>query len=303
MTRPKAVIVVSIFALLFAGTAAWLSYNYLQQEMSSVKAVQPQRLVVATTDIPIGSTITEAQVKVAAWPKDSIPPGSAQQPGTVVGRVVIRPITGGDAVTEQKLKPVSGGSGAGFLTYVVPQGHRAVTVAVNEVAGVAGFLTPRDRVDVIVTTQLPNGDRDSVSKIILENVPILATGQATDQKEGKPVVVPTVTLDLVPTDAEKLVVSASKGSLQLLLRNIADSDHVDSKGATIAKVLTGIDLPAAPRAMLVKASSPASSQPVHTVHRAPQSSPPVQVVKAAPPPTYTLEIVRGTEKSSRQYTE
>jgi pilus assembly protein CpaB len=305
MTRPKAVIVVSIFALLFAGAAAWLSYSYLQREMSSVKAVQPQKIVVATTDIPLGSAITEAQVKVAAWPKDSIPPGSAQQPDAVVGRVVIRPITGGDAVTEQKLKPVSGGAGAGFLTYVIPKGHRAVTVAVNEVAGVAGFLTPRDRVDVMVTAQLPNGDRESVSKIILENVPILATGQVTDQREGKPVIVPTVTLDLVPSDAEKLVLSASKGSLQLLLRNIADSGQVDSKGATISKVLTGVEIPATPRpAVATAAPSAAPPKQTRTVHRPPAAAPPVIVVKATPPPpSYTLEIVRGTEKSSRQYTE
>jgi pilus assembly protein CpaB len=305
MTRPKAVIVVSIFALFFAGVASWLSYSYLQRELSSVKAVQPQRIVVATTDIAVGSTITEAQVKVAAWPKDSIPPGSSQQPVTVVGRIAIRPITGGDAITEQKLKPHSGASGAGFLTYVVPPGHRAVTVAVNEVAGVAGFLTPRDRVDIIVTTQLPNGNRDSVSKIILENVPILATGQVTDQKDGKPAVVPTVTLDLLPSDAEKLVVSASKGPLQLLLRNIADSGHVDSKGATIAKVLTGVEVPAAPSPVVVKAAPPAAPpKPVRTVRPSLPALPPVVVVKAAPPPpTYTLEIVRGTEKSSRQYTE
>jgi pilus assembly protein CpaB len=293
MTRPKAVIIVSIFALFFAAMAAWLAYSYLQQEMSSVKAVQPQRIIVAATDIPIGATIVERQVKVAAWPKDSIPPGSAQLTEAVVGRVAIRPIAGGDAVTEQKLKPKSGGAGSGFLTYVVPQGHRAVTVAVNEVAGVAGFLTPNDRVDVIVTTPVPNNEKESISKIILENIPVLATGQVTDQKEGKPVVVPTVTLDLVPSDAEKLVLSAAKGSLQLLLRNITDSAQFDSKGATIAKVLYGMEqIPAPP-----KREVPQQGRKVH-------ASPPVMVVKATPAPrSYTLEIVRGTEKTSRQYTE
>jgi pilus assembly protein CpaB len=296
MTRPKAVIVVSIFALFFAGVAAWLTYSYLQKEVSSVKAVQPQRIVVAGADIPIGASISEAQLKVTSWPKDSIPPGSAQQLEPLVGRVVIRPITRGDAVTEQKLKPKSGTPGAGFMTYVVPSGHRAVTVAVNEVAGVAGFLTPNDRVDVIVTTPVPKNEKESISKIILENVPVLATGQLTDQKEGKPVVVPTVTLDLVPQDAEKLVLSASKGSLQLLLRNIADSSHVDSKGATIAKVLYGVELPSAqpPKPVTPKAPSP-------QVRR---QQPPLRVVKSVPPPpSYTLEIVRGTEKSTRQYTE
>jgi len=295
MTRPKAAIVVSVFALFFAGIAAWLTHGYLQKEVSSAKAIQPQKIVVAAAYIAIGSTITEHQLRVTSWPKDSIPPGSAQLAESGTGRVDIRPITRGDAVTEQKLKPKSGAPGSGFMTYVVPQGHRAVTVAVNEVAGVAGFLTPNDRVDVIVTTPIPGNEKESISKIILGNIPVLATGQVTDQKEGKPVVVPTVTLDLIPEDAEKLVLSASKGSLQLLLRNISDSSEVSSSGATIAKVLGGMERTPAPQA------SPAAPKTPKTVRVAQK---PVLVVKAAPPPpTYLLEIVRGTEKSSKQYTE
>ena len=293
MTRPNAVILASVFALIFAVIAAWLAYGYLQREMNSVKAVQPQKIVVAAADIPIGTTINESQLKVTSWPKDSIPQGSAQQVESVTNRVAIRPITKGDAVTETKLKPRSGAAGSGFMTYVVPQGHRAVTVAVNEVAGVAGFLTPSDRVDVIVTTPLPGNEKESVSKIMLENISILATGQVTDQKEGKPVVVPTVTLDLVPEDAEKLVLSSSKGSLQLLLRNISDSERVETKGATIAKVLSGMErMPALAR------TAPAPA-PVRQVKKA--SKPALFV--SSPPRTYTLDIVRGTEKSTRQYAE
>lgn len=283
MTRPKAVIVVSVFAILFAGIAAWLSYGYLQHEMISVKAVQPQRIVVAAADIPIGSQVNQAQLRETSWPKDSIPSGSYQQASPLIGRIVIRSITKGDAVTELKLKPKAGGPGSGFMTYVVPQGHRAVTVAVNEVAGVAGFLTPNDRVDVVLTTAIPGLEKENVSKIILENIPVLATGQVTDQKEGKPVVVPTVTLDLSPPDAEKLVLSASKGSLQMLLRNITDSAPAGSRGATISQVLYGMD-------------RPARVQPA-----------PVRAMKAAyrpaAPRSYTLEIIRGTEKSAKQYSE
>lgn len=292
MTRPKAVILTSAFALFFAVMAAWLSYGYLQRELNNAKSVQPQKIVVATADIPIGSVIKESQLRVVSWPKESIPQGSSQDTGQVVNRVAIRPITSGDAVTEPKLKPKDGAPGAGFMTYVVPQGHRAVTVAVNEVAGVAGFLTPSDRVDVVVTTPIPGKENESVSKIMLENVPVLATGQMTDQKDGKPVVVPTVTLDLVPEDAEKIVLSSAKGSLQLLLRNVSDSDRIETKGATIAKVLGGIERTPLPRTVV-------KTTPIRRVKAAPR---PVPVVKAAAP-SYTLEIVRGTEKSSRQYAE
>lgn len=282
MTRPSTVAVVSVFALLFAVAAAWLSYTYLQREVTTFKAVQPQRIVVAATDIPVGSTIKEAQLKVTSWPKDSIPYGSSREPEPLVNRVAVRPINGGDAVTEAKLKPRSGAPGSGFMTYVVPQGHRAVTVAVNEVAGVAGFLTPSDRVDVVVTMPLPENERDSISRIVLENAPVLATGQITDQKEGKPVVVPTVTLDLTPEDSEKLVLSASKGSLQLLLRNVSDSAPVASRGVTISKLLGVTPQP------LAKRAPPAG---------------PKREAKPTPAASYTLVIVRGSEKSSRQYPE
>jgi pilus assembly protein CpaB len=301
MTRPKAVTVVSIFALVFAGIAAWLTYSFLQKEMRTVKAVQPERIVVAASDIPIGSLISQQQLRVATWPRDSIPPGSAQTAEAVLSRVAIRPIAQGDAITEQKLKPTSATPGSGFMTYVVPQGHRAVTVAVNEVAGVAGFLTPNDRVDVIVTTPVPGNEKENVSKIMLENVPILATGQVTDQKEGKPSVVPTVTLDLPPAEAERLVLATSKGSLQLLLRNITDSAPVNSRGATIAKVLTGIDAPVAP-----VAAAPAAAHPAVQKRVLPRKAPagPVVVAKAEPPPpSHTLVIIRGTEKSTKQYAE
>ena len=299
MTRPKAVIVVSILALVFAGIAAWLTFQYLQKQMDKSKAAQPQNIVVAATDIPIGSTITEPQLKVTSWPKDSIPPGSSGDIKAMVGRVAIRSISNGDAVTEQKLKPKAGGAGSGFMTYIVPLGHRAITVAVNEVAGVAGFITPNDRVDVVLTTPIPGSQNENISKIILQNVPILATGQITDQKEGKPVVVPTVTLDLIPDDAEKLVLAGSKGSLQLLLRNIADINPVDAKGATISKVLSGgVVQP------VVVATSVKAVQGRRTVRRKAPA-----VAKAAPAAPaasiqrhgYTVTVIDGGVRTSKEF--
>ena len=125
------------------------------------------------------------------------------------------------------------------MTYIIPQGHRAVTVSVNEVAGVAGFVAPNNRVDIVLTTTTPKyAAGEKISKIILQNVTVLATGQITEQKDGKPVVVPTVTLDLMPEEAERLINAASQGSLQLLLRSVIDTAPVEARGATISKVLT-----------------------------------------------------------------
>jgi pilus assembly protein CpaB len=303
MTRPKAVIVVSILALVFAGIAALLTLQYLQKETNKSKAVQPQNIVVAAADIPIGSTISDPQLKITSWPKDSIPPGSSGDIKAMVGRVSIRPISKGDAVTEQKLKPKAGASGSGFMTYIVPQGHRAITVAVNEVAGVAGFITPNDRVDVVLTTTIPGAKEEKISKIILQNVPILATGQITEQKEGKPVVVPTVTLDLTPDDSEKLALAGSRGTLQLLLRNIADSAPVDSKGATISKVLTGTLQP------VEVASTPSPVKAVETKRtvrrKAPTRAAPAraQAPAAAPAPrsSHTVTIIDGGARTTKEF--
>ncbi len=288
MTKSKAVVMVAILAVLVAGIAAWSIFSYLQTETQKVKASQPQNIVIAATDIPIGTKIDEKMEKIAAFPKESLPPGGGiTDIKSIPGRVAISPITAGDAITEQKLMPKEGAPGAGIMTYLVPQGHRAVTVAVNEVAGVAGFLTPANRVDVVVTTQ-PPGSQDKISKIVLQNVPILATGQITQQKEGKPVVVPTVTLDLTPDDSEKLVLASSQGQLQMLLRNVSDSEKVEAKGATIRKVLGAVESPA-----------PRVSRPV-TVRKVAR---PVHAAKPYTPPVYSVEIIKGKEKSTKQFTQ
>ncbi|WP_224982590.1 Flp pilus assembly protein CpaB [Geomonas agri] len=305
MTRPKAVIVVAILALVFAGIAAWLTFHYLQKEMDKTKAVQPQPLVVAAADITIGSAISEAQLKVTSWPKDSIPAGSTADLKSLVGRVAIRPISSGDAVTESKLKPKVGAAGTGFMTYIVPPGHRATTVAVNEVAGVAGFITPSDRVDIVLTTAIPGSPNENISKIILQNVPVLATGQITEQKEGKPVIVPTVTLDLTPDDSEKLVLAGSKGSLQLLLRNIADSAPIDARGATIARVLAGTPMQATPAPVAVAAPAKAvqkrpARKKVAAAPKAPRATEP-KAPAPAPAKGHTVTVIDGGVRTTKEF--
>lgn len=295
MTRPGAVVVVSVVALIFAGLASWGVYNYLQRETKKTVVGETGKIVVAAADLPIGTKLNATHLKLVSWPKESMPPGSFPDNNAVVDRIVIQKLSAGDAVTEQKLLPKDIKAGAGMMTYIVPEGHRAVTVAVNEVAGVAGFLSPNNRVDIVVTTQIPGRTAENISKIILQDVPILATGQiATEPKEGKPMVVPTVTLDLTPEDAEKLILASSKGSLQLLLRNVIDKAPADTKGATIIKVLGGIERPtqivrAAPKAAR-KAARPAPAKAAPAAKQAPSQ-----------PPPYSVEIIKGTSKSSRQF--
>jgi pilus assembly protein CpaB len=114
-----------------------------------------------------------------------------------------------------------------------------MTVGVDQVAGVAGFITPGNMVDVVLTTQ-PQYAKESISKIVLQNIPVLATGQTVEQqKEGKPVVVPTVTLDVTPEDAERLAIASTQGRLQLVLRGAGDESPAVTRGATITKVMKG----------------------------------------------------------------
>jgi pilus assembly protein CpaB len=307
MTRPQAVTIVTIVALAFAGLASWGVYSYLQKETSKAKSSETQTVVVAAGEIPIGTKLDPTQMRTASIPRNSMQPGSVTDPKTLVGRVVIRQLSVGDAITEQKMMPREGTPMAGVMTYIVPQGHRAITVAVNEVAGVAGFVAPNNRVDIVLTTPIPNNPKnENISKIVLQNVTVLATGQITEQKEGKPAVVPTVTLDLLPEDSEKLILAASKGSLQLLLRNIVDTAPVEAKGATISKVLGGVETPVVKtvRPTAVRKTRPVAKATVAKTAATAEIKPAAPVAAAPlPPKKHYLEIIKGKDKSVKEFTE
>ncbi len=287
MTRPSAVTIVSVLAFLIAGSASLMAYNYLKKQ--SVTQSQGVAIVAAATDIPIGTKLDASNVKLATWPKEALAAGYLTDARLISGRVAVRPMSAGDIITEAKLMPQNRAATSGVMTYIVPQGHRAVTVAVNEVAGVAGFITPNSRVDVVLTTPRPGAanKEDNISKIILQNVPVLASGQATEQKEGKPVIVPTVTLDLLPDDAEKLIVGAKKGALQLLLRNVVDVADVDTKGATISKALYGAESP------IIKMVT-RKSAPTRKVARLTPAKQPIQE-------KFSVEVLKGSVKTTRDF--
>jgi len=149
--------------------------------------------------------------------------------------VALQGIVKGEPIVEAKLMPREGTTGV--MSYKIPEGHRAMTVAVDQVSGVAGFITPGSKVDVVLTTTPPGKD-EPISKIVHRNIPVLATGQVIEQKDGQPVVVPTVTLDVAPEEAERLAMSTSQGRLQMLLRRAGDEGSAATPGATITRVLT-----------------------------------------------------------------
>jgi pilus assembly protein CpaB len=243
--KPKAVIIVGILSVVIAAVAAYSLYNYLKlQEKKVSEAVATQKIVVAAEGIPIGDTIKDKQLKITDWPKANMPQGAFLSIDQVAGRIALQSLQAGDPVTESRLVPKEGP--ANVLTYKIPEGHRAMTVGVDQVAGVAGFINPGNLVDVVLTTTLP-GATQSLSKIVFQNVPILAIGQIIEQKEGKPIVVPTVTMDVTPDQAEKLAIASSHGRLQLVLRRFGDKEEIKTVGATITKVISGVSVAERPR--------------------------------------------------------
>lgn len=244
--RPRAVFVVGLLAVSIAAFASYALYNYLRGQEEQVRrvvgqAVATQKVVVADKEIAVGKSIEAAQLKTVDWPITTVPAGAYTAPGELTGRVALYTMVSGDPVIEHKLVPKEGLGGV--MTYRIPEGHRAMTVAVDQVSGVAGFVTPGSMVDVVLTTT-PEGFRQPISKIVLQNVPVLATGQIVEQQpDGKPVVVPTVTVDVTPENSEKLAIASTQGRLQLILRKAGDMDLARTSGTNVSKVVSGAERP------------------------------------------------------------
>jgi pilus assembly protein CpaB len=293
--KPKTAVIIGIVAVVVAGIASMLLYQRLKgQEEMMKKAVATESIVVANEQISVGGTIKPGQVKMANWPKAELPAGSFTNSEQVVGRTAIDRFVPGDPIVEVKLIPKEGQTG--ILSYKIPEGHRAMTVAVDQVSGVAGFITPGNMVDVVLTIAPEEANKKPISKIVLQNVPVLATGQIISQekKDEKPVVVPTVTMDVTPEDAEKLAIASTQGRLQLVLRRAGDADVAKTTGATVSKVLTAAST--ATPTVITKTKTAAKTRPAVKAKV-------VEAKPAAPekPQVVTVEILRGNKRSEESF--
>jgi pilus assembly protein CpaB len=246
MKNSRALVMLA-FAVLAGLAAVVLASRWLLQTSSS--AVTP--VVVAAGVMNLGEPITPALVHTINWPTGSVPPGAFTDDKALQGRVVLTSLAPGEPVLESKLAPVGTKGG---LSAVIGSGRRAITVRVNDVVGVAGFALPGNYVDVIVNTQRPasTDTQQSISKIVLEQILVLAVAQQVSRDDTAPKVVNAVTLEVTPEQAEKLDLARSVGTLSLVLRNQIDKQTPSTDGAT---KLTLLDLPA---------SAPAV-EPVHPV--------------------------------------
>jgi pilus assembly protein CpaB len=219
------------------------------------------RIAVAAADISLGQRLTPEMFKLAEWPADSVPKGAFTDPQKLSGRVLKSNLLMGEPVSEIKLAPAGT---LGGLSALITEGKRAITVRVNDVIGVAGFALPGNYVDIIVSTQkdaAPGSDlrEQSISKIVLERILVLAVAQEVNRDETKPKVVNAVTLEVTPEQAEKLDLARSVGTLSLALRNQVDPQSAATLGATKLTLLPSAPVPPKP------APKPAPARPAPVV--------------------------------------
>jgi pilus assembly protein CpaB len=230
MKKPGTILLMAV--VLGALVSAWV-YNLIRARDREVEAARRAAagetidLVVAATEIPIGARIEPSQVRTTRWPVDAEPEGAVKKKDDIVGQIA--------RVTIEKNHPVRSmdlvAQGVGLLPMLITEGMRAMSVKVDGVTGVSGFVTPNSRVDVLVAGKPEgNGNEEERSKLILQNVRVLATGKSVEQQDEKPVEVPTVTLLVSPEEAEKLTLATRQEPVRLALRNFRDEEVVRTSG-------------------------------------------------------------------------
>lgn len=260
-----------VVALLFS------TYVYKQFKAATGQktVVTTQRIVVAAVPMQLGTRIDAKNLKTIPWPSSEPVVGAFTRIEDCANRALITPVAENELIIEGKL--ASRESGAG-LPATIPEGMRAMSVAVNEVVGVAGFVIPGTMVDVLVTGKPANGQgSDFVTRTILENVRVLAAGQKIEQdREGKPQSVPVITLLVTPDDAAMLAMASTQGKIQLALRNTIDAKIVSPPVVMEAALFAGKAAPPVKRA-------------------AGKAAPP-----AAPSP-YVIEVITGSKRENKSF--
>jgi pilus assembly protein CpaB len=268
--RLKIALVVAVF---FGLIAAYGIYNFLRQKSQEADALkqQTQSVVVAAQELPAGTAINDdlikkGMVKAVPYPKTSVPAGSFSSPEQLLGKTNRAKIMANEPILESRLS----GEGAG-LTTRLEAGKRAMALRVDEIIGVSGFIVPDDRVDVIVTTTPPSSKNqdDKISKIVLQNKRVLSVAQSVEQKDGKPQIARSITVEVTPEESEKLSLATQEGQIVLALRSIGDDTDAKTAGSNKRDLL-------------------AVAAPVRKGGSRP--------VAAQPPDKYRVEVLHGSDR-------
>jgi pilus assembly protein CpaB len=212
-------IITLIFSLGTAVLAAFLANNWISERLgASENTMLTGHVVIAVTDIQAGTKLDAAHVKLAPLPEESITEGNFTNLEDVIGQVTSQPLYNGEILIKRRLSQHASGSP---LAAVIEKGKRALTVRVDDVIGVAGFLLPGSHVDV-VSTKRQSGGQNTISRTIVENLKVLAVDQTVSSDKNDPVIVRAVTLEVSPRQAEHIVKATEEGKVQLTLRNPLD---------------------------------------------------------------------------------
>jgi pilus assembly protein CpaB len=231
-------------------------------------------VLVAADDLQLGSRIEDHDISIVKVPASVVPPNAYSKKSQVMGRGVILPVSKGEFLLPGKLAPENAGAG---LPSLIPRGMRAVSVRVNEVVSVAGFVGPGTRVDVLLTGS-PGSNGEAQTTTVLQNVTVIAAGHALDRNaSGDPQNTPVITLLVTPDDAQKLTLASAQGHIQLSLRNPLDTREDEVASAKAGGLYKGSATPEvkpAPRPRIKKAEN----------------------VPPPPPQTMNIEVYQGDKK-------
>ena len=275
------ILIVLLIAVVAGGLLSFGVYQILQRQPQVVSAPPTKQMAVAQNSLPMGGLVKNEDIGFVPWPGTNHPPvGYFEKKAGLVGRAVLQPMVRNEPFLEGKLAPKEAGAG---LPPIIPKGLRALSIRANEIIGVAGYVLPGTRVDVVLTAT-PRGALEPVTKIVLQNVEVVSAAQVIQEDpEGKPKTVTHVTVLVKPGDAEKLTIASSLGQFQLALRNPLDLDKAETKGIQMTQLYPNYQ-PKLRRRKVVAAAGPAAAPAV-----APES------LKS------TVEIIQGNKRSTVEF--
>jgi pilus assembly protein CpaB len=282
----RRLVLVLVVAAVVGLLASTLVYRVLKDVASGAKPEDVEMIAVATVNMSMAETVTASHVKLLPWPAKSVPSGAIRKMEDAEGRVVRASIVAGEPLLDGKLAPQLAGRG-GLMPMLVPEGQRGVTIKVDDAIKESGFVLPNSRVDVLVSMAKSKTSQDRISKVILQDVTVLAAGQTVELRDNKPVTFTTVTLALDPGQAERLTLAQSEGKLTLAMRNLRDNQIVSTKGVTAASLLGD--------------TAPAATPPP----AAKKAGPRVRLTAPLPPPrieTHSVTVLRGNKPAEIVFT-
>jgi pilus assembly protein CpaB len=294
--RNKRFFIVLVGALIFGVLAAVSVSRYLSSAQAYTKNLN--KVAVAKVAIPIGSKIIAEQIMVVQFPKESTPDGAFDSAEKLAGRVAVVNIGAREPITESRL--AAEGTAAG-LSAIIPEGYRAMTVKVDDAAGISGFIQPGTLVDVVVTIDPEGNSRQNpISKIVLQNIKVLANGQNIDKPDNEREAnsVKAVTLQVTPEQAEKLALAATEGKLQLVMRSQIDQGNEETPGVNKRNLLTGDTAMPVPEPGALKSEQPKSeAKPVRRSSVKPAATAPAP----QPTPRTQVEMIEGAKKRNVEF--